>query len=101
MELRPSCEHCNVALPPDSLNARICSFECTFCKTCVENVLRNVCPNCGGGFTERPVPPTSNWVGKTSLATYPASATIKHKPVNAAAHAELVGRVGKLAPHKR
>ena len=50
LELRPTCEHCNKALPPDSLEARICSYECTFCVTCVEQVLGNVCPNCGGGF---------------------------------------------------
>lgn len=50
LELRPTCEHCNRALPPASLEARICSYECTFCAACVEGVLGNVCPNCGGGF---------------------------------------------------
>ena len=101
LELRPSCEHCNVALPPDSLDARICSFECTFCKRCVEEVLGNVCPNCGGGFCVRPIRPARNWVGKASLQTHPASSTVKHKPVDPTVHAELLGRVGKLAPHKR
>jgi hypothetical protein len=42
LELRPTCEHCNRALPPDSLEARICSYECTFCASCVERVLGNV-----------------------------------------------------------
>ena len=51
LELRPTCEQCNKALPPASLEARICSYECTFCAACVEDVLGNVCPNCGGGFT--------------------------------------------------
>ncbi len=55
LELRPTCEHCNNALPPHSLDARICSYECTFCAACVEHVLNNVCPNCGGGFVPRPI----------------------------------------------
>ena len=54
LELRPTCESCNNGLPPDSLEARICTYECTFCATCVDNVLENVCPNCGGGFVPRP-----------------------------------------------
>ena len=49
LQLRPTCEHCNRALPPASTEARICSYECTFCATCVDTVLHNVCPNCGGG----------------------------------------------------
>jgi hypothetical protein len=47
LELRPTCEHCNKPLPPDSLEARICTYECTFCAACVESVLGNVCPNWG------------------------------------------------------
>lgn len=58
LELRPNCELCDKNLPPQSLEARICTYECTFCVTCVENVLHNVCPNCGGGFTQRPVRPS-------------------------------------------
>ena len=50
LALRPTCEHCDKPLPPDSAEARICSFECTFCADCVEHVLHNVCPNCGGGI---------------------------------------------------
>ena len=57
LELRPNCELCDVDLPPESEQARICSYECTFCATCVDEVLRNVCPNCGGGFQPRPVRP--------------------------------------------
>lgn len=53
LELRPNCECCDKNLPPDATDARICSFECTFCATCVETVLSNVCPNCGGGFAPR------------------------------------------------
>jgi uncharacterized protein len=48
LELRPSCECCNKNLPPDALDAMICSFECTFCAECVDTKLKGTCPNCGG-----------------------------------------------------
>src|SRR5215469_6375417 len=54
LELRPSCECCDVDLPPSATNAMICTFECTFCRDCVENRLKGVCPNCGGNFSPRP-----------------------------------------------
>ena len=50
LQLRPNCEYCDKDLPPNSLEARICSYECTFCADCVETKIFNVCPNCGGGF---------------------------------------------------
>ena len=87
LELRPSCEHCNQALPPTAENARICSFECTFCAACV-TLLENVCPNCGGGFSPRPIRPTRNHKGDNCTAHYPPSNTVKHRPVDLAAHAE-------------
>jgi len=46
---RPNCELCDVDLPAAASNARICTYECTFCADCVENTLHNVCPSCGGG----------------------------------------------------
>ncbi|MEY2828291.1 MAG: hypothetical protein RIQ33_149 [Bacteroidota bacterium] len=55
--LKQTCENCKTALPPESADAMICSFECTFCNTCVKNVLHNSCPNCGGGFEKRPIRP--------------------------------------------
>ena len=57
LEMRPNCECCDKDLPPDSNAAMICTFECTFCRDCVEQRLQGVCPNCGGGFTPRPVRP--------------------------------------------
>lgn len=57
LELRPGCERCGKALPPEAEDAMICSFECTFCRECVEAVLKNVCPNCGGNLQPRPVRP--------------------------------------------
>jgi uncharacterized protein len=101
LELRPVCENCAKELPPASTDAMICSFECTFCRDCVTNVLADVCPNCGGGFTPRPIRPASNWHGDNFLATYPASTVIRHRPVDTDAHRELRERVGGLPPERR
>ena len=57
LELRPNCECCDCDLPPEAADAMICTYECTFCADCVNNVLSNVCPNCGGGFVPRPIRP--------------------------------------------
>lgn len=65
MEIRLNCEHCDKSLPNDSHQAMVCTFDCTFCKDCVDDVLKNVCPNCGGGFEKRPSRP------KHMLEKYP------------------------------
>lgn len=57
---RTKCERCNKPLPATSTEARICTYECTFCASCVDNVLKNSCPNCGGGFMPRPIQPSSH-----------------------------------------
>ena len=57
LELRPSCECCDKALPPEASDAVICSFECTFCADCAEHKLGGKCPNCGGNFAPRPIRP--------------------------------------------
>src|SRR5258706_4505606 len=54
LQLRPNCECCGRALAPDSTEARICSFECTFCAACADATLKGWCPNCGGGMVARP-----------------------------------------------
>ena len=74
LQLRPNCECCNKDLPPESTEARICSFECTFCVTCVENTLKGQCPNCGGELVARPRRPPAK------LAKYPASTERIFKP---------------------
>jgi hypothetical protein len=74
LALRPNCELCDVDLPPDAPNARICSYECTFCADCVENVLRNVCPNCGGNLVLRPIRPRRAWRVGTGLEHDPPDA---------------------------
>lgn len=101
LELRPTCENCNNVLPPASLDARICSYECTFCAACVDGVLGNVCPNCGGGFAARPIRPSKNWKGGNYLAKDPASAKIKHRPVDPAKHARFSAAIKAIAPDQR
>ena len=101
LELRTTCENCNKALPPDSPEARICSYECTFCATCVDNVLGNICPNCGGGFVPRPIRPARNWKGDNFLGKDPASNRIKHRPVDPAAHAAFSAPITIIPPEKR
>ena len=84
LEIRPTCEHCNKALPYDSEEAMICTFECTFCRECLENLLHHVCPNCGGGFEKRPIRPTK------LLEKYPVSKTVVFKPVDLEQHKKNV-----------
>jgi hypothetical protein len=67
LELRPNCECCDRDLPPSSVEARICTFECTFCDACATNVLKGGCPNCGGDLVRRPIRPAA------ALAKFPAS----------------------------
>ena len=68
LKLKPNCECCDKDLPPEALDARICTFECTFCAECVERRLPGgLCPNCGGELVRRPVRPPA------MLAKYPAS----------------------------
>lgn len=73
LELRPNCEYCDCDLPPDAANAMICTYECTFCKDCVDHVLANVCPNCGGGFERRPIRPKTARRPGLSIGHHPAS----------------------------
>ncbi len=101
LELRPCCERCGTSLPPDSAAARICSYECTFCATCVDTVLGNVCPNCGGGFEARPVRPARNWKGDNFLGKNPAGTVRKLRPVDAAVHAEFAAAIRGIPPHDR
>jgi hypothetical protein len=101
LELRPTCENCNKPLPPDSPEARICSYECTFCAGCVDSILKNVCPNCGGGFVPRPIRPSKNWKNNNYLGNDPAASTIKYRPVDPAAHARFAADIEEIPPEQR
>ena len=84
LEIRLSCENCGKDLPANSEEAMICSFECTFCKSCVSEILKNVCPNCGGGFVERPIRP------KALLKKYPPSEKKVFKAIDKLAFEKLL-----------
>lgn len=101
LELRPTCEHCNKILLPNSLEARICSYECTFCAACVETVLGNVCPNCGGGFIQRPIRPSTNWKNDNYLGKDAASTKIKHRPVDTRGHERFASAIRLIPAEER
>jgi uncharacterized protein len=101
LELRPNCELCDRDLPADATDARICTYECTFCATCVDEVLQNVCPNCGGGFQPRPVRPTRAWRDGTGLASDPAGTRRRHSPYTRAEIDAFVQRVRSVPPTER
>ncbi len=77
LQLRPNCEYCDKDLAPDAPDAMICTYECTFCTACV-TTLRNVCPNCGGGFAPRPIRPRHEWRPGLSIEKQPASTRRVH-----------------------
>src|SRR5262245_37307448 len=101
LELRPICENCAKPLPPSSAEARICSFECTFCADCVEGALDHVCPTCGGDFVLRPIRPARNLRGDNYLGRYPATEARRHRPVDVEAHRRFVAEVGAVPPRAR
>ena len=101
LELRPSCENCETPLPPESKKAKICSFECTFCSDCVDNILHNVCPNCGGGFVNRPIRPVKNWKNNNNLSNFPASRKETHCCVSESVHAVFSKEIRKIPPEDR
>ena len=74
LELRPNCECCDIDLPNESKEARICTYECTFCSECAEKKLLGICPNCGGELVRRPIRPAAK------LLKNPASTMRVFKP---------------------
>ena len=82
LELRPNCECCDRDLPPETREALICTFECTFCADCAGEVLSGICPNCAGELVRRPVRPAA------ALARHPAS---RVRVFNPACRSRLTG----------
>jgi len=101
LQLRPNCEYCDKDLPPNSIEARICSYECTFCADCTENRLQNVCPNCGGGFVPRPIRPAKEWRHGLSVAKRPPSDKRVHLSYSLDDIAELSARIRDIPPEDR
>jgi uncharacterized protein len=89
LELRPVCENCAKPLP------MICTYECTFCNSCVQSVLHNVCPNCGGGFEKRPVRP------KSGLAKFPPKSEAYVKQVDLDSFNEKLNVFRSIPPSER
>lgn len=101
LEIRPNCEYCDKDLPPQSTEARICSYECTFCVDCAERKLHNVCPNCGGGFASRPIRPATEWHPGVSLAKRPPSSKRIHLAYSLDDVAVFCERIKHIAPENR
>jgi len=101
LELRPNCELCDCDLAPDSAEARICSYECTFCVACVETILHDVCPNCAGGFVPRPIRPLQEWRPGLSLEKRPPSTTRIRCGYSRAAIEAFASRVKNLPARER
>lgn len=95
LELRPTCEGCGKALPPNASDAMICTYECTFCEVCALGTLRNVCPNCGGNFQHRPIR------SRAQLAKHPASIEAHPVGIDEAAHARFFERYHSIPPGER
>ena len=101
LTLRPNCEYCDKDLAPDAAEARICSYECTFCADCVGTILFNVCPNCGGGFVNRPIRPKTARRNGVGLGHQPASTERVHLKHERSDIAEFVAGVKDIAPENR
>ena len=95
LEIRQICENCGKILPNESSEAMICTFECTFCSKCVEHVLFNVCPNCGGGFEKRPTRPNEK------LIKHPPKAEKYLKPIYLAHFEPLLEKYKNIEPRER
>ena len=52
LEMSEVCEKCGDAVE-ETGEAYICTFECTFCKDCAQE-MNAVCPNCSGELVARP-----------------------------------------------
>ena len=101
LQLRPNCEWCDKDLPPAATDARICSYECTFCAECVDTVLFNVCPNCGGGFAPRPIRPACAWRAGVCLENQPVWGQRVHLKWPREDIAAFVRRVREIEPAQR
>jgi hypothetical protein len=101
LQLRPNCEYCDKDLPPHAMEARICTYECTFCADCVEDKLGNVCPNCGGGFASRPIRPAKEWRLGLSVTKRPPSTTRVHLSYSLDDIAEHSARIRNIRPEDR
>lgn len=101
LKLKPNCECCNKDLPPAATDAMICSYECTFCRECNDSVLLNVCPNCGGGLSPRPIRPKKAYRKGVSLEDQPASTEAVHSKFSQQEMTQFAQKLKDVPPHLR
>ncbi|HEV7370694.1 DUF1272 domain-containing protein [Arenibaculum sp.] len=103
LELRPNCQLCDRDLPPTAKDARICSYECTYCADCVDTVLHDVCPSCGGNFVPRPIRPVAEWRLGSGLGLRhdPASTERRHTTRSREDIESFAQRIRGIAPDER
>jgi hypothetical protein len=101
LEMKPNCEYCDIDLSAKSQHAMICSYECTFCANCVEDILHNVCPNCGGGFTQRPSRPGEARRSGVSLKHQPVSVKRVHTRYSLEEITAFAETIQDIAPRER
>jgi len=99
--LHPNCECCDIDLPSDATNANICTYECTFCSDCVNGILQNVCPNCGGGFVPRPIRPKYEHRPGVSLEFNPSSTKRINTNYSKEQLAEFCNKIKDIAVENR
>ena len=95
LKIRPNCEHCGKDLPNTSTEAMICSFECTYCKTCALEIFENVCPSCAGNFVERPIRPSK------MIEKHPASTKKVLVPKDLEVAKKLTNKFKNIKPNIR
>jgi len=95
LDIRLNCENCKKPLPPNSKEALVCSFECTWCTECNENLLKNVCPNCGGGLEKRPIRPTQK------LVKYPPTNKEVYQPIDKKKFLPMRAKLKDILPENR
>ena len=101
LELRPNCELCDQDLPPGSTEARICSYEYTYCADCAETKLFNVCPNCGGGLEPRPIRRATEWRAGLSVRKQPPTTKRVHSSFPVEEGEMFSQRLRDIPPEKR
>ena len=95
LEIKPNCESCGIGLPANSTDAMICSYECTYCTRCAQNLLHNICPNCGGGFEKRPIRT------EAGLKKHPAGTEQAKPGVDQDQHLEYLRQYRGMPPERR
>lgn len=101
LQIRPNCECCNKDLAPNATDAMICSYECTFCQHCVDTQLKNVCPNCGGGFVPRPIRPKKEYREGISRQYQTVSQQRVNTRYTAGEIAKFIQGIKAISPEKR